>query len=103
LRIYPRAEWPFKIIEEQAVTARITSARQEWHRFEEIWEGIVWLIAHNGQAIGAEERTFGGVDHYVYTFDGDQVAGFPRIVVVYKYSLGAFVLRMILVSTPASD
>jgi hypothetical protein len=36
----------------------------------------------------------------MYVYAGDAEAGFPRIVVVYKYSLEYFTLRMIVVSAP---
>ena len=98
MRVYPRDGWPFKIIEEKAVTVAVMSARERWPRFDEIWDGLVWLVAHGGHKIGAEEREFGGVGHYVYTFAGDRMAGFPRIVLVYKWGVGSFTLRVILVS-----
>lgn len=98
VRIYPRDNWPFKIVEEPGVTTAIESARARWPRFDEIWEALVWLIAHGGHKIGAEERTFGGVGHYVYTYAGDAKARFPRIVVVYRWHLESFTIRMIVVS-----
>lgn len=100
MRIYPRDSWPFKIIEEPAVTQCIASARAKWPRFDDIWDGLVWLIAHGGHKIGAEERKFGGIGHYVYTYIGDVTVGFPRIVVVCKWTPEAFVLRLLLVSDP---
>lgn len=103
MRVYPRPDWPFKIIEEHAVTEVIVAAREKWPRFDTIWEGIVWLIAHGGDRIRAEERTFGGVGHFMFTYSGDPVARFPRIVVVYRWGNGAYVLRMLLVSSPDDD
>lgn len=97
MRVYPRDNWPFKVIEEPAVTDCIASARMQWPRFDEIWDGIVWLIA---RGLEGEKRTFGGVGHSVYTYAGDTIAGFPRIVVVYRWSVEAYVLRMLLVSQP---
>ena len=98
MRVYPRADWPFKIIEEPAVTQAIAAARERWARFEEIWDGIVWLIAHGGDKLDVVERPFGGVGHFIYTYEGDTVADFPRIVVAYRWRPGSYVLRMLLVS-----
>ena len=97
MRVYPRDGRPFKIVEEPAVTQCIVSARARWLRFEEIWDGVCWLIA---RGMSSEEREFGGVGHHVYTFPGDAVAGFPRIVVVYRWSVEAYILRVLLVSEP---
>lgn len=97
MRIYPRPNWPFKVIEEQAVTQAIVAARNTWARFDEIWDGIVWLIA---RGLEGEKRLFGGVEHNIYTYAGDPVAGFPRIVVVYRWGVEAYVLRVLLVSDP---
>ena len=97
MRIYPRKNWPFKVIEEPAVTQAIVGARETWIRFDEIWDGIVWLIA---RGMHAQERQFGGVGHFVYTYTGDVIAGFPRIVVVYRWSVEAYIVRVLLVSQP---
>lgn len=99
MRIGARQNWPFEIIEEEAVSQRIVEARNEWPRFDEIWDGLVWLIAHGGHKIGTE-RNFGGVGHRVYVYAGDEIAGFPRIVVVYRHNVESFTLRMIVVSKP---
>ena len=100
MRIFPRADWPFKLIEEPGVTEAIVASRAKYQRFDEAWEGLSWLIAHGGDRLGVVERKFGGVGHYVYTYEGDGVAGFPRIVVVYRWGLGKYTLRMIVVSDP---
>jgi hypothetical protein len=100
VRVYPRPDWPFKIIEEPAVTEAIVAARELWPRFEEIWDGVVWLIAHGGDRLDAEERVIGGVGHFIYAYEGDPAAGFPRIVVAYKWALGNYTLRWLLVSSP---
>jgi hypothetical protein len=91
------------VIEEPAVTLQIAASVQTWPRFDEIWDGLVWLIAHNGHAIGAIEREIGGVGHYVYTYEGDTVAGYPRIVVAYRYGMGRFTVRWLVVSAPPKD
>jgi hypothetical protein len=97
MRIYPREDSPFKIIEEPSVTRQIVSARERWPRFDDIWHGITWLIA---RGMIVEERQFAGRGHYVYTYGGDAIAGFPRIVVVYRWSVEAYVLRTLLVTEP---
>jgi hypothetical protein len=102
VRVYPRPDWPFKIIEENAVTDAIVTARQTWPRFEEAWDGLVWLIAHGGDRLLATERKFGGVGHYMIAYEGDLIAGFPRIALVYRWGNGAYTIRMIVVSEPES-
>lgn len=94
-----REDWPFKIVEEPNVTLLLQQARTQYTRFDEAWDGIVWLIAHGGHKIGVP-LDFGGVGHRVYTDNGDVTAGFPRIVVVYKYSLEVFTLKVVRVSNP---
>ena len=100
MRVYPRPDWPFKLVEEPAVTQSILAAQQKYPRFEEAWDGLCWLIAHGGDRLGVTERKFGNVGHFIYTYEGDEVAGFPRIVVVYSYAVGSYTLRMIVVSDP---
>ena len=102
MRVYPRPDWPFRIIEENSVTDMIVSARMTWPRFEEAWDGLVWLIAHGGDRLAATEKTFGGVGHFMLAYAGDAVAGYPRIAVVYRWGSGAYTIRMITVSDPES-
>ena len=100
MRVYPTGDWPFKVVEEATVTAALVAAEQQWPRFPEIWDGIIWMIAHGGDKIGGPERRFGTGGHFTYTYEGDSVAGFPRIVVVYRWGLGSWTIRMIVVSAP---
>jgi hypothetical protein len=99
--IGPRENWPFKVIEEQAVTQLIEAARSQYPRFDEAWDGIVWLIAHGGHKMGSPYK-FGNVGHILYVDEGDRVVGFPRILVVYRYTLEAFVIKLIRVSSPSA-
>ena len=98
MRVYPTKNWPFKIIEEKAVTDSVIAAEQQWPRFLEIWDGLMWMIAHGGDKNGGPERRFGTGGHFVYAYEGDSVAGFPRIVVVYRWGNGNWTIRMVVVS-----
>ncbi len=53
-----------------------------------------------GDRLDAEERVIGGVGHFIYAYGGDPAAGFPRIVVAYRWALGSYTLRWLLVSSP---
>ena len=100
MRIFPTKDRPFKLIEEPAVTKIIVSSQEKYPRFDDAWNGVCWLIAHGGDRLKAKEIEFGGSRHYVLTTEGDGVARFPRIVVVYRWGMGAYTLSMLLVSDP---
>lgn len=99
MRIYPRSDWPFRIVEEPPVTDAIVAARAKYSRFDEAWDGLIWLIAHGGDAMIAEEREQGTV----VTYEGDGVAGFPRIVLVYRWGMGRYTIRYAVISDPPED
>jgi len=94
-----RPDWPFKIVEEPNVTKLLQQARATYPRFDDAWDGIIWLIAHGGHKMGTPYQ-FGGVGHRIYVDSGDAIAGFPRVVVVYKYTLEAFIVKVVRVSDP---
>ena len=94
-----RPNWPFKIIEEPNVTLLINQARTNYPRFDDTWEGIMWLLAYGGHKMGSPTE-LGGVGHRIYVDNGDAVAGFPRILIVYKVTVEAFVIKILRVSDP---
>lgn len=94
-----RPNWPFTIIEEPGVTAMLAQARDQFPRFDEIWDGIIWLLAHAGHKLGMP-KDFGRVGHRVYVYDGDRVAGFPHIFIVYRQDVDTFILKVISISEP---
>lgn len=81
----------------------LVAAEKKYPRFNEAWEGLSWLIAHGGDKVGAVERKFGGVGHFMYTFAGDPEAGFPRIVVVYRWYPGRYVIRAVVICDPPAN
>jgi hypothetical protein len=64
----------------------IADARRRYPRFDQIWEGIVWLFARDPEPMGSFESTVHqDIRYLIYGFRGDAVARIPDMWIFYEY------------------
>jgi hypothetical protein len=65
----------------------IAQAGKTYRRFDEAWEGLIWLIARNPRPAGSVHSTTDrGVDFFFYLAKGDADAGVPTIYIFYEFT-----------------
>lgn len=77
------------IVEELDVSEQLDLYREKYPRFEEIWDGLTWLLARNPDLPGS--ATWVGDDgkasnYRAYALRGDELADTPDVWVVYAYT-----------------
>lgn len=99
--IYPSNNLPFSVSVEPAQRDRLDEACSRWPRFREEWEeGIVWMLQRGGFDKEAVKRGTENHTKYIYTYEGDALAGFPRVVIVYRYKKTTTLVIMLDISDP---
>jgi hypothetical protein len=61
--------------------------RSTFVRFDDVWEGLIWLLTRNPEPIGIcyEFETRNGTTYLHAGTHGDFVAGIPDVWAVYSY------------------
>ena len=74
----------FEIAEDVSAAAERDRCERAHLRFNEAWEGLVWLLARRGDRIGIV-HTGAGREFRLYVQAGDELARTPQIAVVYSF------------------
>lgn len=70
------------IIESHEATSAVDEARLKFQRFDDAWNGLNWLLARRPDSMGVAPSVGNGLRLYVQ--DGDNLAGAPRIWIMFK-------------------
>ena len=62
----------------------LEEARNLFPRFDQVWEGITWLLARDPRPAGSFLTTLHGKEFVMYGFEGDSVAKTPTMWLVYE-------------------
>lgn len=75
------------VVQEIKVTERVDELSQTFHRFQEAYEGLEWLLARDCENLlkFSQIKTVKGKRHYLYRQAGDPIARTPDIVVLFTY------------------
>jgi len=72
------------VVHELDVSALVDNLKELYPRFEEVWDGIEWILARTPDLKGSARRE--GLDNIrTYVFAGDELAATPDVWVVYKF------------------
>jgi hypothetical protein len=66
--------------------AEIEAARKKYKRFDDAWQGVLWLLARDPQPPGSfDSMQRDGVDYYIYGFRGDASVDIPDMWIFYEF------------------
>lgn len=68
--------------------AEVDQACEQFPRFAEMWEGLLWLLRRQPEPVGSFRTTYSGRPFVVYCVEGDSVAGTPSVNLVYEFDDG---------------
>lgn len=72
-----------EIVEESDVTIEVDKYTKKFDRFEEAYDALKWLLAHEGEAAAGKFEIIDDKKFYLYAQAADKVALTPKIVVLY--------------------
>lgn len=98
MRVGPGSRGAFGVVEAPAVTSLIQQAIETDHRVQELWDGLIWLIARSGHKIG-EPIAFQGKTHRIYKTLPTK-SGLPALRIVYFHDVNRFVVKIISIHWP---
>jgi hypothetical protein len=84
----------WEIAEDDGVAEIIDAACEACERFQDAWDGLLWLLAHN-PAIG-KDLGLGGTKR-IHKQDSHLAAGVPEITILYEYNDIKIELRSVIV------
>jgi hypothetical protein len=73
------------VVEELDVSEYVDLYTEKYPRFDEMWEGIKWILARNPLLQGSAWRENGSREYRVYVFAGDPLIRLPEVWVAYRY------------------
>ena len=74
-----------QVVEERRAGKKVDKLRSSFHRFDDAWEALKWLLSRNCERLDVMTRTASGEDYHLYRQAGDPIAGTPDIVVLFTY------------------